>query len=114
LEATCPVWMGAVAKRQSRAISRVQRKAVATITGKEYARGYLELNLEMLLTRRKQIATKFAEKTIKKTRHKDISRELPNPPTTRRGKKVWCEPICRTRRHHVSPVPHLTRLLNNK
>ena len=114
LEATCPVWTGAITKRQSRAISRVQRKAVATITGKEYARGCLELNLEMLQTRRKQIATKFAEKTTKKSRHKDIFKELPNPPTTRRGKKVWCEPISRTRRHHNSPVPHLTRLLNNK
>ena len=114
LEATCPVWTGAITKRQSRAISRVQRKAVATITGKEYVRGCLELNLETLKTRRKQIATKFAEKTTKKSRHKDIFKELPNPPTTRRGKKVWCEPISRTRRHHNSPVPHLTRLLNNK
>ena len=43
LEANCPVWTGAITKRQSRSLSRVQRKAVATITGKEYEKGCSDL-----------------------------------------------------------------------
>ena len=36
LEANCPVWAGAITQRQSRCLSRVQRKAVATIRGRSY------------------------------------------------------------------------------
>ena len=99
---------------QSRALTRVQRKAVATITEKEYCRGSVELNLEMLPDRRLKLAQKFAEKTVEKSRHKDTFEKLPNPPNTRRGKNNWKEPISRTNRHKKSPVPFLTRLLNNK
>ena len=114
LEANCPVWAGAITQRQSRALTRVQRKAVATITEKEYSRGRVELNLEVLPDRRLKLAQKFAEKTVKKSRHKDTFEKLPNPPNTRRGKNIWKEPISRTTRHKKSPVPFLTRLLNNK
>ena len=113
LEANCPVWAGAITQRQSRCLSRVQRKAVATITGKEYQRGCSDLKLEMLPERRKLLAKKFAAKTVTKSRHKEIFEELPNPPTTRRGMKVWREPVSHTRRHQKSPVPYLTRLLND-
>ena len=114
LEANCPVWAGAITQRQSRALTRVQRKAVATITEKEYSRGRVELNLEVLPDRRLKLAQKFADKTVKKSRHKDTFERLPNPPNTRRGKNIWKEPISRTNRHKKSPVPFLTRLLNNK
>ena len=113
LEANCPVWAGAITQRQSRCLSRVQKKAVATITGKEYKQGCNDLKLEMLPERRKQLARKFAAKTVQKSRHKDIFEELPNSPDTRRGIKVWREPVSHTRRHQKSPVPYLTRLLNN-
>ena len=113
LEANCPVWTGAITKRQSRSLSRVQRKAVATITGKEYEKGCSDLKLEMLPARRKQLSMKFAEKTVKKSRHQDIFQMLPNPPTTRKGTKIWYEPVSHSRRHQKSPVPYLSRLLNN-
>ena len=86
---------------------------MATITGKEYERGCSDLKLEMLPERRKLLAKKFAAKTVRKSRHKEIFEELPNPPTTRRGVKVWREPVSHTRRHQKSPVPYLTRLLND-
>ena len=114
LEANCPVWAGAITQRQSRALTRVQRKAVATICEKEYNRGCIELNLELLPSRRTKLAQTFASKTVKKSRHKDIFEELPNHHNTRRGKKIWKEPISRTNRHKKSPIPYLSRLLNNK
>ena len=78
MEANCPVWTSAITKRQSHSLSRVQRKAVATITGKEYEKGCSDLKLEMLPARRKQLSMKFAEKTVKKSRHQDIFQMLPN------------------------------------
>ena len=113
LEANCPVWAGAITKRQCRALTRVQRKAVAAITQKDYHKACEDLKLEMLPERRSMISKKFAEKTVKKSRHQDIFELLPNPPTTRRGKKRWKVPISHTRRHQKSPVPYLTSLLNN-
>ena len=113
LEANCPVWAGAITKRQSHVLTRVQRKAVAAITPKEYHKACQDLKLEMLPERRSMISKKFAEKTVKKSRHQDIFELLPNPPTTRRGKKRWKVPISHTRRHQKSPVPYLTSLLNN-
>ena len=107
------MWTSAITKRQSHSLSRVQRKAVATITGKEYEKGCSDLKLEMLPARRKQLAKKFADKTVKKSRHQDIFQMMPNPPTTRKGKKVWYEPVSHSRRHQKSPVPYLSRLLNN-
>ena len=49
LEANCPVWAGAITQRQSRCLSRVQKKAVATITGKEYKQGCNDLKLEIIV-----------------------------------------------------------------
>ena len=101
----------------TKAIARIDqstKKSSGKITEKEYSRGRVELNLEVLPDRRLKLAQKFADKTVKKSRHKDTFEKLPNPPNTRRGKNIWKEPISRTNRHKKSPVPFLTRLLNNK
>ena len=96
-----------------RGLLRAQKPKMRPIFG-NICRGRVELNLEVLPDRRLKLAQKFAEKTVKKSRHKDTFEKLPNPPNTRRGKNIWKEPISRTNRHKKSPVPFLTRLLNNK
>ena len=54
LEASCPVWNGGITGQQSRALCRVQRKAVAAITSRqlEYQEGCAALRLEPLPLRR--------------------------------------------------------------
>ena len=117
LEAGVPVWAGALTSSQARDLTRVQRRAVAAITGRatrgeEYLATCARLGLEDLATRRTRLARTFARRTATKSRHTDLFSLLENTRPTRAGGKIWREPLCRTRRHQTSAVPYLTRLLN--
>ena len=91
--AQCPVWAGVITQRQSRSLERFQRKAVATLTWKDYKSGCSELNLVTLSTRLVgDIANQWVAWTISSTE------------TNRIGLK-WREPASHTRRHQKSPVP---------
>ena len=117
LETGVPVWAGAVTSSQARDLTRVQRRAVAAITGRatrgeEYQATCARLGLQDLATRRTKLALTFARRTATKSRHTDTFTRLENPRPTRAGAKEWVEPRCLTRRHQRSAVPYLTRLLN--
>ena len=117
LESAVPVWAGALTSGQARDLTRVQRRAVAAITGQatrgeEYLATCARLGLQDLATRRTKLAHTFARRTATKSRHTDIFTRLENPRPTRAGGKEWFEPLCRTRRRQRSAVPYLTRLLN--
>jgi hypothetical protein len=118
LEYGVPVWNGGITKGQQRDLLRVQRKAVAAITGsgrEEYTASCLRLGLEPDLgLRRLRLCRTFARRTAKNSRHKDLFTRLENPRQTRGGRKEWREPPCRTRRHLRSARPHLTRILNGE
>ena len=120
LEYCSPVYSGALTKQQQRDLARVQRRAVAAITG-FHTRGEdlsvtcKRLGLEDDLgQRRYRLALKFAERTAEKSRHKDLFERLNNPHNTRSGGKVWRDPPCHTKRHLQSARPYLTRLLNGE
>jgi len=116
LEASAPLWAGGITVSQARLIQRVQRRAVAAITGgsrEEYAASCLRLGLEPdLSVRRLRLCRKFATRTATKSRHQDLFSRVERLHNTRGGGKEWVEPACRTRRHQMSARPHLTRLLN--
>ena len=119
LEAASAVWTGGITRAQQGDLSRVQRRAVAALTGRhtrgeEYAGICARLGLESdLVARRRRLATTFARRTAMgtKSRHKDLFTRLPGGMRTRSG-RTWQEPVCRTRRYLNSAVPYLTRLLN--
>ena len=110
LEYCSPVYSGALTKQQQRDLARVQRRAVAAITGfhtrgEDLSETCKRLGLEDDLGRRRyRLALKFAERTAEKSRHRD---------DTRSGGKVWRDPPCHTKRHLQSAGPYLTRLLRN-
>jgi len=117
LETGVPVWAGAVTCGQAKDLTRVQRRAVAAITGRatkgeEYLATCARLGLQDLAIRRTKLARTFARRTATKSRHTDTFTRLENPRPTRAGGKEWLEPLCRTRRRQMSAVPYLTRLLN--
>ena len=118
LEFCAPVWAGGITQAQARDLTRVQRRAVAAITGswrEDYTAACLRLGIEAdLHLRRLQLCKTFAYKTATKSRHQDLFTRLDNPHQTRSGGKTWREPPCRTRRHLQSARPHLTRLLNGE
>ena len=116
LEASAALWAGGITVGQARQIQRVQRRAVAAITGgsrEEYAASCLRLGLEPdLSVRRLRLCRNFATRTATKSRHQDLFSRVERHHNTRGGGKEWVEPACRTRRHQMSARPHLTRLLN--
>jgi hypothetical protein len=118
LEYGVPVWNGGVTKGQQRDLQRVQRRAVAAITGSrrdDYTASCHRLGLEPDLGRRRlQLCRTFARRTAMKSRHQDLFTRLENPRQTRGGRKEWREPPCRTRRHFRSARPYLTRILNGE
>ena len=120
LEYCSPVYSGALTKLQERDLARVHRRAVAAITGvrtrgEEFSQTCRRLGLEDDLSQRRlRLAQKFAKRTSEKSRHQDIFERLNNPHNTRRGGKVWRDPVCHTRRHLQSARPYLTRLLNEE
>jgi hypothetical protein len=118
LEFGVPVWNGGITKGQQKDLLRVQRRAVAAMTGsgrEDYAASCRRLGLEADLgQRRLRLCRTFAKRTAKNSRHKDLFTRLENPRRTRGGLKEWREPPCRTRRHLQSARPYLTRILNGE
>ena len=118
LEFCAPVWAGGITQAQARDLTRVQRRAVAAITGswqEDYKTACLRLGIEAdLNARRLTLCKTFALKTATKSRHQDLFTRLDNPNQTRSGGKTWREPPCRTRRHLHMARPHLSRLLNGE
>ena len=118
LEFCAPVWSGGITVAQARDLTRVQRRAVAAITGswrEDYGAACQRLGIEADLSlRRLSLCKTFALRTATNSRHQDIFTRLDNPPNTRGGGKTWREPKCFTRRHLQSARPHLTRLLNGE
>ena len=120
LEMNAPLWAGGLTVGQARDIQRVERRAVAAITGgrglgtrEQYTASCLRLGLEPDLgARRLRLCKKFALKTAIKSRHQDLFSRVERLHNTRGAGKEWVEPACRTRRHQMSARPHLTRLLN--
>ena len=112
------MWSGAITVAQARDLARVQKRAVAAITGswrEEYGAACSRIGLEEDLgARRLRLCKSFAHKTATNSRHKDLFVRLENPRNTRGGGKKWREPPCKTRRHLQSARPFLTRLLNGE
>ena len=117
LEPASAVWTSGITVQQSRKLQRVQNRAVAAFSDKreDPKISAIRLNLEPLDERRRKLALKFAQQTVKKSRHSDMFTKLENPHTSRGGaKREWREPPCKTRRHLKSALPYLTRLLNGE
>ena len=121
LEAACPVWHGAITAAQSRALSRVQRVAMAAITSswdRSHSGQLRRLSLEPLPERRVRLCRRWARRTATgaKSRHRDLFQVVEYArPEGRRGRPrpVYREPRPRTAGYAKSALPYLTGLLNS-
>ena len=122
LEQTVAVWAPNLTKSQSVQIERVQKCALHIIMGEQYQNyehSRIELKVEELSIRRSNLCLKFAKKAEK---HKKYSKWF-NPSKTVKGKfslrsnkysgKLKYTPVpFRNIRYKRSPIPYLTKLLN--
>jgi hypothetical protein len=121
LEAACQVWNGAITAAQSRALSRVQRVAMAAISGswdRSHSGQLRRLSLEPLPERRTRLCRRWARRTAtgSKSRHRDLFEVAQyGRAEGRSGRPRPCyrEPHARTAGYAKSALPYLTGLLNN-
>ena len=116
LELAVPLWHSGLSVRQTAAIERCQRVAVAAATGagwQEYDATLARLGLTRLAVRREKLCRTFATRTVARSRHGDMFPRREHGHFTRRGGNAFQEDACRTRRRHNSAHPYLARLLNH-
>ena len=113
LEMAAPAWSPGLTISNSHHIERVQKTAFAIILGEEYSsysRALVKLNMETLSDRRQALCISFAKKAFKDDKfnkwfcdggHDGVDMQISNVKT-------------RTKRYLKSPLPYLTRLLNQE
>jgi hypothetical protein len=113
LEFQAPVWHSGLTAAQSRSLDRAQRLAMVAIAGwhPSHSEQLRELGLEPLPARRLRLAKRFARRTATRSRHTNLFQPVERP---RRQTKLYREPRSRTAGHYSSPLPFLTRLLNER
>ena len=118
LEYAAPVWHSGLTGVQSKAIERVQRRAVRIILGRDfttYRDACSRLGLPLLSSRREDLTRAFATSL----RRSDQFRSWLPPErgeisqrSTRSSRNLDLAP-CNTERYKKSAIPHMIRLLNN-
>ena len=117
LEFACPVFHSRLTKDQSQQIGLAEKKSLSKILGKAYQSYELalkQLQLERLDSRRTILCLKFALKCTRSTRHCGMFPPNLLPSTSTRHHKPYLEYTCKTSRYCNSPIPYLSRLLNEK
>jgi hypothetical protein len=117
LEMCCPLWHSCITEAQSRALARVQRVAMAAISGAwaaSHSQQLSDLGLEELAIRRERLCLQFARRTAATSRHRDLFTPAAGPRFPR-GPQLgprFQEVEARTSSYYNSALPYLTRLLN--
>ena len=121
LELAVPVWQPALTQQEAYQIERVQKTACHVILGDKYDNydsALRKIGHESLNTRRIQLCTKFAKKSLRNPNYSNWfcpNKAVPQYPYTRGNKKAQnkLKPVlARTERFENSPLPYLTNLLN--
>ena len=115
LELAVPVWHSGLTYKLSADIERVQRVAVSIMLSNiPYDRACATLGLKPLSIRRHELCERFAASTASpQSRHNDLFQlEKTGAYNTRSDYTKYREHICHKSRFYKSPLPFLTRTLN--
>ena len=117
LELAVPVWHSGLTKRLIADIERVQRVAIGIILGQyefNYSQGCTMLGIKPLFVRQQELCKRFAVNTANPdSKHSDLFQlEKCGSSHETRGENKYREYIGSTGRFYNSPLPYLTRLLN--
>ena len=115
LEYSSPVFTSMLTQENISDIERVPKIALKVILNdryENYDQACILLNTQSLELRRKSLALTFALKCLKSKQHKHLFKPRISTYYKLRNLKSFEEPFCRTQRYRNSPLPYLTRLLN--
>ena len=116
LELAVPVWEPGLTQLESKQIERVQKAAFYIILGEKYtsySNAVAVLDCDLLSDRRLKLCLTFARKCFKHPKYQNWF--CPNPPETtktRAEKTVLKMVNTRTDRYEDSPIPYLTKILD--
>ena len=116
LEYCAPVFTSMLSKENISDIERIQKSAFKVILNDEYL-NYTQacclLNASTLESRRSELSLSFALKCLKSDQHGHLFKQRISTYYKLRNIKSFEEPFCMTERYKTSPIPYLTRLLND-
>ena len=93
-------------------IQKISLKVILNERYENYEQACTLMNTESLVLRRENLALKFALKCLKSDQHSHMFKQRISPYYNLRKIKSFEEPFCRSNRYRSSPLPYLTRLLN--
>ena len=117
LELAVPVWHSGLTKKQSADIERVQRVAVSVLLSDiPYGQACATLGIKPLSITRLELCGWFAKMTASdlSNKHSEIFKLKTEIHETRSDQAKYREHFCCKKRFYNSPLPFLTRTLNQK
>ena len=115
LEYSAPVFTPMLTQENISDIERIQKITLKVILSDRYTsydHACSCLNTESLESRRRGLSLKFALTCINSIQHKHLFKQRTSIYYKLRKIKAFEEPFCHTERYKSSPIPYLTRLLN--
>ena len=111
------MWHGAIAKKMSLSIEKVQKRAFRIILGHTYLNYDHALSitgLPTLAARRESLVLSFGESLLKSELFREFLPPSRNVTRTLRSSYLLETPFCRSVRFKTSPIPTIVDLLNKK
>ena len=115
LEFAAPVFSSMLTKENIVDIERIQKIALKVILNESYSSYDLacsDLKTLSLESRRSDLSLSFALKCTKSKSHSHFFKQRTSTYYQLRKIKAFEEPLCHSERYKSSPIPYLTRLLN--
>ena len=115
LEYAAPVFTSMLTSQDICDIEQIQKIVLKVILGDSYSSyesACSRLTTISLEDRRRQLSLKFAMACLKSPQHKHLFKQRISTYYKLRKLKSFEVPFCHTERYFPSPVPYLTRLLN--
>ena len=115
LEYSTPVYTSMLTVENISDIERVQKITLKVVLAERYTHyehACTIFGTATLESRRRDLALNFALKCIKSEQHKHFFKQRTSLYYKLRRIKSFEEPFCKTERYRNSPIPYLTRLLN--
>ena len=116
LEYAAPVFTSMLTESDKSDIERIQKIVFKIILGQDYVDYQQSCNLmktSTLQARRQNLSLRFALSCLKSPQHQHLFKQRTSPYYNLRNIKSFEVPFSSSDRYYASPIPYLTRLLND-
>ena len=115
LEFAAPVFFSMLTNKNVADIERIQKIVFKVILGRRYdnyEQACQNFSTTTLYYRRQALALNFALSCLKNPQHSHLFKQRKSSHYSLRNVKSFEEPYCYTSRYYSSPIPTMTRMLN--